>query len=333
MIKKLAQAFCRTTGGMKKFVQKMQLLARIPEDKFEAKIAELCADPVEPQGAAQQAAVPAQQAAVPAQQADGVSQEIPTVGPERVNGDAPERRPGDEAAVPAQQAAVPEQANPRYLQSITVVTLFFAALLGFGLNHLLETEHTEKGSIIADHRWGFFFVAVFIFLRFLTGSANHLWLEYVSDPRDDRLKMDDVLFTWDLAWLTLLGCLGVAMCYSKEGYTFFIYTASLLLAALIWSILDWDFRRRQWRWAIGDWAPTWILLNAIQLGFVLCGLLAGYLESLGPGLLGSWLTALAMDRALGLRLLIVGFVSAVILAIDFYQQLRHLAEPPPPSPP
>jgi hypothetical protein len=264
--------------------------------------------------------------------------------------------------------AVPEQTNPRYLQSITVVTLFFAALLGFGLNHLLETEHTEKGSIIADHRWGVFFVAVFIFLRFLTGSANHLWLEYVNDPRDDRRKMDDVLFTWDLAWLTLLGCLGVAMCYSKEGYTFFIYTASLLLAALIWSILDWYSRRRQWRRGRGDWAHTWrahtwillnaiqlyfvlcgllagylethtwrahtwILLNAIQLCFVLCGLLAGCLESLGEGLLGSWLTTLAMDRALGLRLLIVGFVSAVILAIDFYQQLRQLAKPPPPPPP
>ena len=58
---------------MKKFVQGMQLLARIPEDKFEAKIAELCADPLESQEEAQQAAVPAQQA-------DGGPQEIPTVG-------------------------------------------------------------------------------------------------------------------------------------------------------------------------------------------------------------------------------------------------------------
>jgi hypothetical protein len=245
--------------------------------------------------------------------------------------------------------AVPEQTNPRYLQSITVVTLFFAALLGFGLNHLLETEHTEKGSIIADHRWGVFFVAVFIFLRFLTGSANHLWLEYVRDPRVDRswwfeLNQDDVLFTWDLAWLTLFGYFGVAMCYSKNDHTFFWYTAGLLGAAFIWSVLDLYLRHLQWRRDIGGWAHRWIWLNFVQLLFVgIVGLLAGYLKCLDQlestirlvgagdsalGLLGNWLTALFMDRALALRLLIIGFVSAAILATDFYRQLRQLANPP-----
>jgi uncharacterized alkaline shock family protein YloU len=61
--------------------------------------------------------------------------------------DAVEREPAEDRPVPH---------SPRYEQSIIAVTLFFAALLGFGLNHILETEHTARGSVIADHRWGFF---------------------------------------------------------------------------------------------------------------------------------------------------------------------------------
>ena len=232
--------------------------------------------------------------------------------------------------VPQEEAVV---ANPRYEKSITVVTLFFAAILGFGLNHILEAEHIKPHGIIADHRWGFFLVAVLIFLRFLTGSANHLWLEYVKYPRVPRfrfrLNLDDVLFTWDLAWLTVFGCLGVAICYAKNENTFFLLTALLLAAALIWSLLDWEFRRRRWRSEIGNWAPTWITLNVIQLVVVLWCWLLGFLGSL----LGYWLTALVMDRALSLRLLIVGFVSAAVLAVDFYEQLKQLAKPPPASAP
>jgi hypothetical protein len=311
-IEKLAQAFRRTAEGMKKFVQVMQLLARIPEDKFEAKIAELCADPVKPQ-----------------------------------------------------QATVPEQANPRYLQSITVVTLFFAALLGFGLNHILEAEHTEKGSIIAHHRWEFFFVAVFIFVRFLTGSANHLWLEYVKNPREDPetwfgLNQDYILFTVDLATLTIFGCLGVAMCYSENENTFFIYTASLLGTALFWSVLDW-YRRRHWREEIGNWSPPWIWLNLIQLYAVIWVwkpwwvLLSIFLQpwhqyaviwvwkAWGAPLLGQPLLLLQqwlppwcviacsvgpVDTALSYRLVDLAIISALILAVDFYAQLSQLGKDP-----
>jgi hypothetical protein len=252
-------------------------------------------------------------------------------------GEPQEEEPQEEEP---QEEAGPQ--NPRYLESIRVVTTLFAAILGFGLNHILEAEHTEPArSVIAHHRWGFFLIALFIFLRFLTGSANHLWLEYVKDPRVDRprfgLNPDDILFTVDLAWLTLFGCLGVAMCYAKNEDTFFLLTSGLLTAALIWSLLDWFFRRRQWRLEIGNWGPTWIVLNLIHLFVVLAAWLAGYLGTISLvakgdgalGLLGYWLTTLFMDRALGVRLAIVGFVSAALLAYDFYRQLRQLAKPPP----
>src|SRR5215204_4171125 len=58
-----------------------------------------------------------------------------------------------------QEEAGPQ--NPRYLESIRVVTTLFAAILGFGLNHILEAEHTEPArSVIAHHRWGFFLIAL-----------------------------------------------------------------------------------------------------------------------------------------------------------------------------
>jgi hypothetical protein len=74
---------------------------------------------------------------------------------------------------------------PRYEPSIRAVTVFFAAVLGFGLKHLLDTDYTQKTADIYTYKWLFFLVAVFIFLRFLTGSANHLWLEYQKSERDD----------------------------------------------------------------------------------------------------------------------------------------------------
>jgi hypothetical protein len=324
-IKKLAQAFRRTTEGMKRFVKGMQLLARIPDDKFEAKIAELCADPQEPQEQSQ--------------------------------------KEPQESEEPKENAEPQEEAL-RYKQSITVVTLFFAALLGFGLNHILETEHTEPDrSVIAHHRWGFFFVAVFIFLRYLTGSANHLWLEYVKYPRVPRtrfgLNQDDILFTWDLAWLTLFGCFGVAMCYSKNENTFFFLTALLLSAALIWSLSDVFFRWLEWRSEIGDWAPTWIVLNLFQLSAVIwvwkpCWVLLSIFlqpwqlsaviwvwKAWGAPLLSQpwlllpqWLPPWCViawsvgpvDRAVSYRLVDLAIISALTLAVDFYAQLRQLAK-------
>jgi len=136
---------------------------------------------------------------------------------------------------------------PRYEPSIRVVTVFFAAVLGFGLKHLLDT--VKKDSLeIYTHKWLFFLVAVFIFLRFLTGSANNLWLEHQKYKRVERrrelakllswLTRDDVQVTFSLSWLTFFGLLGVYLCYAGTAREFFWRTVYLLSATFLGSMFQ-----------------------------------------------------------------------------------------------
>src|SRR5437879_4207317 len=63
----------------------------------------------------------------------------------------------------------------RYDQSIRVITAFFAALLGFGLKNLLDNK-----SLPSDMPAPCFILSVLLFLRFILGSANHYWYDYVN---------------------------------------------------------------------------------------------------------------------------------------------------------
>ncbi len=60
----------------------------------------------------------------------------------------------------------------RYEQSIRTITAFFAVLLGFGIKKLLDS-----GVELGGDKWPCFILSVLLFLRYLLGSANHLWLE------------------------------------------------------------------------------------------------------------------------------------------------------------
>lgn len=103
---------------------------------------------------------------------------------------------------------------PRYKESIRVFTVFFAAVLGFGLKHLLDlhTKLAKQPVEIFSHnwvpyKWLFFLVATFIFLRFLTASANLLWFEYQREERDYGWR-DNFLVIASFSWLTIFACFG-----------------------------------------------------------------------------------------------------------------------------
>jgi hypothetical protein len=222
---------------------------------------------------------------------------------------------------------------PRYKESVRIFTVFFAAVLGFGLKHLLDTTkvaqkpvgqiHLYKTWEIHTYKWLFFLVAIFIFLRFLTASANLLWLEYQRDERDYDWR-DNFLVIAGFSWLTIFAYFGAYLCYSGTPSQFFSRAFYLLLAAFVASVIHvpWTLVKKQlkkWRTSTGQWALGWLFVNGIQLAVVV--LLSGV-----PSWM--WGSRLIVGGTWGTRLLVLAIASAVILIIDYIWQLWQLAKPP-----
>jgi hypothetical protein len=203
----------------------------------------------------------------------------------------------------------------RYDQSIRVVTTFFAAVLGFGLKHMLDTAKTVNAEALYTYKWQFFVVTVLIFLRFLTGPANHLWLQYVKFQTYYRYP--NFLVATDLLWLTVFACFGVAICYMNTPDGFFWRTFLLLAAAVASMIWDSALRIFGLRKPVGQWAGFWIALNVVQILILIV----------------LWQVPFGGTIGLGGRLSLLAAASFVLLAVDFRWQLKQLAEGAPPRPP
>lgn len=149
---------------------------------------------------------------------------------------------------------------------IRVITVFFAALVGFGLKHLADdgVGGVDESVLGAPNRFPddftCFCLAVLLFLRFLLGSANHLWYEH-SRPGAIESRRN---LAFDLAALTGYGLIAVTICYAKTLEEFLWRSVGLLIVACIWSGVDaFFFRRTQRRWWIG-----WLPINIIQGLFI-----------------------------------------------------------------
>jgi hypothetical protein len=205
---------------------------------------------------------------------------------------------------PQQTQPDPPPDYPLYGASISVFTVFFAAVLGFGLNHLLELD-TQKGG---PYKWLFFLVATFIFLRFLTAAANNLWLEYLKYERVYQ-SQDNFYVGAGFFWITVFGCLGAYLCYADAPTEFFRRACLLLFATLLGSGLQWLFSKRKWSDPRGEWGSWFSLVNFVQL--------AAVVVYWSTGVLGlTW----------GIRLSFLAGASAVILVFDFYWQLKQVAK-------
>ena len=115
-----------------------------------------------------------------------------------------------------------------YDATIRVTTAFFAALAGIGLKHLLDAH---EGDALAPYRVPCFLIAVTLFLRFLTGSANHLWLEHI---RHD--KRSPAIFLADFLFLVFFGIVAAFICYAPDLNAFLELCRLLLVASIAWAI-------------------------------------------------------------------------------------------------
>jgi len=104
---------------------------------------------------------------------------------------------------------------------------------------------------------------VALLLRFIIGSAVHLNLCYVVEPRS---KMPVMLFK-DLAFLIVFGLLAVFMVKANDDVAAFAARAGVfLLISLFWSGVDWVVRDDER--GVGEqslFSRQWVVIDAFQL--------------------------------------------------------------------
>jgi hypothetical protein len=153
--------------------------------------------------------------------------------------------------------STPPTPHAEYEPTTRVCTVFFSAVIGFGLNHLLQ--QLPPVAIAAD-RWPCFILAFLLFLRFLFGSANHLWHELV---RAQAPKPSSLFILWDIVCLITFGLIGVWICYSTTIPEFLcsnlIFGIAAALVALV-NVVRGDPTRR--------FAVSWLVMNLVQVAVV-----------------------------------------------------------------
>lgn len=140
--------------------------------------------------------------------------------------------------------------------TIRVVTAFFAALTGFGLKHILDLK---AGESLHEYQVPCFLIATLLFLRFLTGSANHLWVEHVQ-PADSK----DLFFALDIIFLLIFGIFASFISYSSDVAEFLRLSGILLLVSIVWSVVSAVIARCVDSNSVGRWWP-WLIMNSFGL--------------------------------------------------------------------
>lgn len=210
----------------------------------------------------------------------------------------------------------------RYEQSVRVITAFFSVLLGLGLKNLLDPKLFEP----ENARWPCFLMSVFLFLRFLLGSNNHMWFEFVrpdreegSNPKKNGSSVSRGQILENFFFLLVFGLVGVSICFSTTVDEFLksnLWLTGIALAAVVfYRVRDGAGKKR----LPGKW-DYWLWVNLIQFVSTLLVYLLGVPNEWGtvPWWLSSFLPGSAWDWSLFI-LVVVYFV---VFAWDFSKQLE-----------
>jgi hypothetical protein len=191
-----------------------------------------------------------------------------------------------------------DQSKRAFEDSVKAILTTFGVFTGFVIKGAIEGIDFKLSSSWLDS-WDAFrdllmnphlyicLATVALLLRFILGSAVHLNLCYVVEPRS---KMPVMLFK-DLAFLIVFGVIAVFMINAKNDVLAFAARAGVfVLVGLLWSLIDWAARSGQ-----ADpgekslLSREWIGIDLVQLVGI-----AGVLF-----LPGNWLLARAIILAVG----------------------------------
>jgi len=165
--------------------------------------------------------------------------------------------------------------SPRAFEdSVKIILTTFGVFTGFAIKSAIDAIQFPTSAswdafldIFKDSHFFVCIATIALLLRFIVGSAIHLNLCYVVEPRS---KMSVMLFK-DLAFLIVFGLLAIFMIKAGDDVPAFA-TRSLLfvLVGSIWSLLDLIARARQT--AAGEkslFSVWWLLIDLAQLGAIL----------------------------------------------------------------
>lgn len=199
-----------------------------------------------------------------------------------------------------------------YKESVKTVCWLFTLLVGLALQRIIEGD-----SPLGSYRWPCFVLGVFLFLRYLLGSANHLWITYCTKDGAASARFGRAVF--DFASLGVFGSMAVLISQSPDMMKFVEYNLYLIGLASLWCLFDAVLSVCYSDWhGIGDWFKKgWGFFLLINIGQ---GLLLFQFVWVWPRLDNP--AAASPGWSLAVCLLVILY--AVCLILDFRLQINTI---------
>ena len=210
--------------------------------------------------------------------------------------------------------------TPGYEKSLKIASWFFTFLVSLSLINVLGRDATQTPTPFYVNRGLFFVIGSLLFLRYLTGSAVHLWFEYLRLERN----LDKNAFQRDFYFLLIFGSLGLFAFYQNTIDNFLFGTIALVGSALLWGGWNWQKNRTSpWNY--------WIFINGIQIIVLFFAYLLNknnpmHFSSLSN--LGFLPDALSWFAGLSVWLTTVVLIFVVCLVVDIWMQIRIIENIP-----
>jgi hypothetical protein len=180
-----------------------------------------------------------------------------------------------------------DHSSEAFENSVKTILTTFGVFTGFAIKSAIDGISFPASpswfafwETLCDSRLFVCIATVALLLRFIIGSAVHLNLCYVTEPRSRKPGM---LFK-DLAFLVVFGLAAVYMIKAGDVPTFAKRASLFVLVGAFWSVLDLLLRFQETE--PGEqtlFSPYWLGIDFLQLGliwFVLCGVDGPWLQSL-----------------------------------------------------
>lgn len=117
---------------------------------------------------------------------------------------------------------------------------------------------------MGDEKTAAFLLGIFLFLRFVAGSAVHLWWVYIKPSTPELPGIPWMLF--DSGSLLIFGLIAVRISYSNNSVEEFLWwNVVLLTAALLWCTVTY-FRDKAKKALSGNktFRQPWLIINLAQ---------------------------------------------------------------------
>jgi hypothetical protein len=171
-----------------------------------------------------------------------------------------------------------DQSKKAFEDAVRAILTTFGVFTGFAIKSAIDAVFVQQkpASPPSQSWWAFFdllndqhfFIAiatVALLLRYIVGSAVHLNLCYVVEPRS---KMPVMLFK-DLAFLIVFGLIAVFMIQAGDDVVAFAKRAFFFVATgLLWSLFDALVRWGKTEGEKSRFSGPWIVIDLLQLGLI-----------------------------------------------------------------